>query len=397
MTKQLTIVFVFLFAFSAFSQNTFVEGYYIDNSNQKTNCLIKNEDWLNNPTEFKYKTDLNSEVKTLTINKVKEFGILNVSKYERHIVDIDRSSKKTGEMDNNKNPVFKNEQLFLKVLIEGKANLYYYEDQSLVRFFFNKDLGEVKQLVSKHYLIDAHNWAVNKEFRRQLWITLTCESISMNSLKKIDYRKSDLVQFFIKYNECHNSKFVYYQKKNKNKNAFNLNIRPGIRSSSLVLVDPNGRQIDFGKNLTSFRLGLEAEFIFGFNNNKWAFLLEPTYHQFNSDIQTASFTQKRIEINFGLRHYMYLKNKDVKLFMNASVFYVNSFNAELTERNNSFSTPIDDSMNMALGIGCKYKKRLSLEFRYLPRGSFFIYDSGDEANWNPSFQSLSIVFGYSIF
>jgi hypothetical protein len=219
----------------------------------------------------------------------------------------------------------------------------------------------------------------------------------MNSLKKVNYEKSDLMRFFIKYKECSNVEFINYQQKKKNKDSFSLNIRSGIRNSSLILFDPNDRKTDFGKNLTSFRLGLEAEFILGFNNNKWAFLLEPIYHQFSSDTQTASFMEKRIEVNLGLRHYMYIKNKDVKLFMNASAFYVNSFNAELTERNNSFSTPIDDSLNMAFGIGCKYKERFSLEFRYLPRRNFYLVYSGDEANWYTKSQSLSIVFGYSIF
>jgi hypothetical protein len=94
---------------------------------------------------------------------------------------------------------------------------------------------------------------------------------------------------------------------------------------------------------------------------------------------------------------MYLKNKDVKLFMNASAVYANSFNSELTKRNNLFSIPIDDSLNMVLGVGSKYKDRFSLEFRYSPRRNFYIIDSGNEVNWHPSFQSLSIVLGYSIF
>lgn len=42
-------------------------------------------------------------------------------------------------------------------------------------------------------------------------------------------------------------------------------------------------EIKFSKGLTSFRFGLEAEFVMGFNNNKWAFLLEPTYQQFESE------------------------------------------------------------------------------------------------------------------
>ena len=396
MVKQFTVFLALILTIKSFSQNTFVEGYFIDNSNKKTTCLIKNEDWLNNPTEFKYKTTENSKHKTLTIKSVKEFGFLNSFKYIRSTVDIDRSSKVHDELGYNKNPTFIKEKLFLKVLVEGKATLYSYVDKDLIRYFFNKDLAEVKQLIYKDYLIDEDNWTTNKQFQRQLWIALKCESISMNSLRKIRYRKSDLVQFFIKYNECSNSEFVNYQKEKTNKDLFNLTIRPGLRSSSLILVNPNGRQIDFGKNLNSFRLGLEAEFIFGFNNNKWAFLFEPTYHQFSSDIQTSSFNQKRIEVNVGLRHYMFLKKKDVKLYANASIIYVNNFNNQLTERGNSFSIEMHDNLKMALALGCKYKDKFSLELRYLPSTNFLLNDSGENL-WYTSLQSLSIVLGYSIF
>ncbi len=397
MAKKFITFFAIILTLNAFSQNTFIKGYFINNSNEKTYCLIKNVDWLNNPTEFKYKNNVDSEVKTVTINEVKEFGALNTFKYERHAVDIDRSGKVTDELDYNKNPVFNKEKLFLKLLIEGKANLYSYEDKGLVRYFFNKDNAEVKQLVFKSYLTnDGHTTANNNEFRRQLWIALQCESISMKSLKTIDYRKSDLLKFFIKYNECSNAEFVNYQQKKKNKNTFNLSIRPGIRSSSLVLNNPNGTQFDFGNNLTSFRLGLEAEFILGFNNNKWTLLLEPTYHQFDADTQDGSISQESLEVNFGLRHYMYLKKKDVKFFVNALIFYETNFNTQLNLQSRiPFSTEVDNSFNIALGIGCKYKERFSIELRYLPTRNTLTNLS--EETWFTDVQSLSIVLGYSIF
>ena len=273
----------------------------------------------------------------------------------------------------------------MKTLIEGKANLYYYEDRGLVRFFFSENNTEVKQLVSKNYLTnDGHTVSKNNEFRQQLLIALKCESISTKNFKKINYRKSDLVNFFIKYHECSNSEFINYQQKKKNKDVFNLNLRPGIRSSSFILYTPSNRIIDFGNNLTSFRLGLEAEFILGFNNNKWALLLEPTYHQFNSDIQTAS-----------IRHYMYLNKKDVKFFVNALIFYNMNFNSQIKLGSSPFSPEVDNTFSRALGIGCKYKESFSLELRYLPSRNTLT--NFGEASWSSNFESLSIVLGYSIF
>jgi len=395
MNKQLILIFLLILSLNVFSQSTFVKGYFINNSNEKINCLIKNVDWLNNPTEFKYRINENSENKILTINSVKEFGVLNTFKYERHTVDIDRSGKLADELDYNKNPVFNREKIFLKVLIEGEANLYYYEDQGLVRYFFSKNIAEVKQLISKHYLTNVHQAKINNQFRRQLWNTLKCESISMNSLKKVRYRKSDLVKFFIKYNKCSNSDFVNYQKKQENKDLVNLTLRPGLRSSSLNLYAPNGNRINSVKGLTSFRLGLEAEFILEFNNNKWALLLEPIYHQFNSDREASSLNQKSLEVNFGLRHYMYLKNKEVKLFVNALSYYTINFNTQLTVGRSLIPLEVDNSLNMALGIGCKYKERFSIELRHLPTRNTLANFS--ELTWFTGFQSLSIVLGYSIF
>ena len=84
----------------------------MDSTNQKTDCLIKNLDWKNNPTEFEYKLQADSEVKKATIATIKEFGIFNSSKYVRRSVDLDRSRGTLGDMNSSRNPIFNKEQLF---------------------------------------------------------------------------------------------------------------------------------------------------------------------------------------------------------------------------------------------------------------------------------------------
>ncbi|MBC8882755.1 hypothetical protein H9X57_03255 [Flavobacterium piscinae] len=92
----------------------------------------------NNPTEFEFKYNENEESQIISINNAKEFVVDGKSKYIRAKVDIDRSSSITKDLSNNKLPVFKNETLFLKNIVEGKANLFLYEDNNLVRFFFHR-------------------------------------------------------------------------------------------------------------------------------------------------------------------------------------------------------------------------------------------------------------------
>lgn len=138
MKKQILLLLITILSSHSYSQISFQEGYFINNSDQKVDCIIKNVDWKNNPTEFEYKLAENSEVQKATIKMVKEFGIYNVSKHIRYSVMIDRSSNIITRMSKVRDGVFKEEELFLKVLIEGKANLYFFKDDIITRFFIAK-------------------------------------------------------------------------------------------------------------------------------------------------------------------------------------------------------------------------------------------------------------------
>lgn len=413
MKKIPALILVLFFGINGYSQNSFMKGYYIDNSNHKIDCFIENIDWLNNPTEFTCKITESSNQKTLSIHNVKEFGILNTSKYVRHNVDIDRSSSRIDELDYNNNPVLNNEVLFLKVLIEGKANLFFYEDHGLFRYFFNINQDDVKQLVYKEYLNDEDQISKNNAFRGQLWNTLklqtlNCESISMDDVAELIHRESELIKFFIKYNDCVKSEYVNYKKKKDKKGLFNLTLRPGIRTSSLIVDGPVREQFNFDKGLTTYRLGLESEFILGFNNNKWAIILEPTYQEFESETMivsnkttdeklVANVDYKSLETQFGLRYYMFI-NKNLRLFTNALATYDYRFNSSVkvtreSNGNNFFSAKMQSGMSVALGVGGKFKDRYSFELRYLPNRNIL----NSQGNWITKYKSLSFVLGYSMF
>ncbi|WP_227740356.1 hypothetical protein [Salegentibacter sp. BLCTC] len=117
MKKQALFLLFTILSLNCFSQITFEKGYYIDETNQRLNCLIRNVDWRNNPNKFEYKLSEEAEIKTASLNSVKEFAIKGVSKYVRSEVEIDRSSKNINKLSTEKNPVFQKETLFLKVLV----------------------------------------------------------------------------------------------------------------------------------------------------------------------------------------------------------------------------------------------------------------------------------------
>lgn len=406
--KQIRITgLLILIAIQYYSQIVFEKGYFINESNQEIACLIKNKDWKNNPTQFEYKITQDSNIQKADIGNVKEFGINGISKYIRATVQIDLSGNKINKMSIEKNPVFQEKELFLRILIEGKASLLFYEKGNLKRYFYNLNDSEIQQLVYKPYLID-NKIGKNNHFRQQLFLNLKCQVITRNDVEHLVYYKKDLERFFIKYNECSSADYINYDSKQK-KDLFNLSIRPGLNYSNLTIRNLNsylwGTKLSNKHNL---RIGLEAEMILPFNKNKWAIIIEPTYQYFNSEkhktisnstttaILVSKVDYKSIELPMGLRHYLYLKN-DSKIFANIS--YIYDFNknssAKFSKDNGSVISTLEigSNVNLALGIGFKYKERYALEFRYLTNRELL----GDYLVWNSNYSTFSIIFGYSLF
>ncbi|MDB4334750.1 porin family protein [bacterium] len=397
MKTRLLLLLAIIFSINCYSQISFEKGYYIDNSNQKVDCLIKNMDRKNNPTDFVYKLTEDSDKIKANIKTVKEFGIYNVSKYERHAVKIDRSSNDISEMSNVRKPVFIEEELFLKVLMQGEACLYEYADGNLQRFFYSKDGYKVEQLVFKEYLNADKDIAKNNTYKQQLWTDLKCATFKISKVENLVYRRNKLINFFVEYNECNNQEFTNFGQKQK-RNLFNLSIRPGINRSSLSI--KNSAQPDYSvdfDNEIGFRFGIEAEIIMRFNRNKWALLIEPTYQYYKSKkkltsrVNLAKADYKSIELPIGVRHYFFL-NEDSKLFINGLLILDYSYNS-IIDYFPGEDFEIGTRFNFAYGLGYKYNDRYSLELRY---------QTGREIldNYLPlrsDYKTLSVIFGYSLF
>ena len=409
MKKQLLCLLTIILCLNCYSQIRFEKGYYLDNSNQKTECLILNIDWKNNPTEFEYKLSENSKSEKTTLKTVKEFSIYNISKYIRSTVNIDRSSENSEDLSKERNPIFKEEELFLKVLVEGKSNLYEYTEGNLIRYFYTKENSKIEQLVFKSYTTTESEIVKNNQYRQQLWNDLKCPNINLSRIESIDYTKKDLVRFFTEYSECNNSSLTNFESKQK-QDLFNLTLRPRLNSSSLSIENnnsfSNNKGADFGNNL-GFGFGIEAEYILPFNKNKWAIAIEPLYQKFKSEKTTiasnvtggiiiAKVDFSSIEVPVSVRHYFFLNNSS-KIFANISYTFDFKLNSSLdfkrADNSNYSSLEIKARNFFSIGMGYKLKDKYSIEIRYQPSGGIL----EEYQNWNSDFKSVSIIFGYSFF
>ena len=387
------------------SQIVFENGYFINESGQRTECLVKNLDWRNNPVAFEYKVSQDETIHAASVSNIKEFGVYDALKYIRATVRIDRSGDRVNNMNSDRNPNFQEEQLFLKVLVEGKASLFYYNEENLTRFFYKLNDSEISQLVYKRFLLNG-NVTQNNLFRQQLLLDMECQGITLRDVESLHYDRKDLERIFIKYNEATDSGYLYYQPAEKKK-LFNLTVRPGLSNSSLAIQNSmtDSRDTDFG-NKTNLRIGVEAEFILPFNKNRWSILIEPTYQYFRAEkreevtnveggIRDTKVDYQSIDFPVGVRYYIHMGDR--------SVIYANvSFLLGFTKHSTIDFRRIDGSLynsltlepgkNIALGVGYKPGNRHSLEFRYHTNRqllSNFYY-------WDSPYTTISLIYGYSL-
>lgn len=408
MKKSLLTLFILFSIVKCYSQVVFENGYFIDNDGKKTECQIKNLDWVKTPSEFEYRFSDNDEVRKETIQSVKEFGVTNYSKHIRCNVAIDSSSNNLDHLSNLRTALYSNKVVFLKALVEGKANLYAFESNDLIRYFYSVENSNIEQLVYKLYKnsdsktdISDTQIAENNQFRQQLINHLTCQTISKNEIEIINYNENDLIKLFVKYNQCENSQFVNYKTKTK-KDLFNLTFRPRVNYNALTIdyQIAGFKTIEF-ENTTNLGFGIEAEFILSFNKNKWAVIIEPTYQYYKTEKQiTGNYSLKKIEVDYksvafpiGIRHYMFL-NKNSKLFVNGSInvdFPIKSL--IIFDDYKQYALEIGQSNNLGFGFGYKFKDKLSLELRILTSRSFAKFTDA----WSSDYNQTSFIFGYSIF
>jgi len=379
-----------LIAVNSFGQIKFESGYFIDKNDQRVECLIKNVDWKDNPTEFEYQLTTDSDKEKGTLPNIKEFGINGFSRYVRAETKIDISPADIDNLSKERNPVWEKQLMFLKVLVEGKATLYYYEKDALIRFFYSVSDTAIKQLIYKEYYTSDNQVAENFKFREQLWIDVRCADATMSSVENIRFNRTELERYFKKFNASDGNKAVVYDN-NKKRDSFHLRFTPGLNYSwaSVTNVDNTSSKVDFNDQI-NFRIGFEAEVRLPFNKNKWGIMFDPSYQYFNSSGQNGSFkvdiNYQSIEFPLGLRHYFFL-NDNLNVFINA--LWIPGYSIVFNSKMNDLD--IGTRISYAFGGGIGYKK-LSAEMRYCTNRDLL----NGYISLDSDYRRLSLILGFRI-
>lgn len=408
MKHQITILLLLLVTSLSFAQIKYEEGYIIDNGGNRIDCFIKNLDWSNNPTEFLYKKGSNSsEILTGDINTIKEFGIGDYIKFQRFNIDVDMSSNAASKMSNTYEPEFERKQMYLKLLVEGDANLYSYQDNNIYRFFYSTNNQEVSQLIYKKYKLNNTQISINDSYKKQLYDNLKCSSLGLEDTRSLRYSKKNLVAFFDAYNNCTSNSSTIYEDVNS-KGRFNARLKAGYFNSALkVDFDPrtlaqDAISIDYGGK-GGVRVAAEIEYILPFNRNKWSVFLEPGYqsNSYSETVEVGGATLERfqevsvdyeyVDVLLGLRHYMYINDKS-RLFVNGAFTFVFDLTdqVELSDNTANIDIDVNSTANFNFGLGYEFNKRYSVEVRVATNRNIV----RDFTIITSDYNSYGIVLGY---
>lgn len=402
MRKKIALSTFLLYTLFLGAQISFDPGYFIDNQTKRQECLIENKDWKNNPTSFRYKTSEEGSIQEIHIRDLQEFGINSASRYIVYRGGVNWSSNNPSTISSTNEITLEQDTVALKVLVEGKATLYYLEKRAMKNLFFRVDNNPIEPLLYKIYDIGDHLLRTNNQYKEQLntALNLSKGEIGIERIGGLTYEEKSLVDLFIDYNRLNGIESKLYTPQKKGKD-FHLNFRPGLQRSTIFIKNNAIPSTLFDINWeekTTLRLGLEAEYIMPFYRNKLSLLLEPTYQSYQSSSKDFFQTESRIdyrsiELGLGGRYYTFLSKRS-KIFLNVVGIFdfpINS-QSELIAPNLP-PLPLASSITLAFGGGYCFANKISVEIRHRLDKNLFQVSGKLESDYT----ALSLIFGYTIF
>lgn len=303
----------------------------------------------------------------IEISSAKEFAVGNL-KYIRADVKVDTSAQKLDVLNFNKDPEWASKKVFLKVLAEGKGNLYSLQGDKLL-FFYSTDVVAIEQLIYRTFYklgkAGERTLQYNNFFKQQLTGAVNCKNESTLRIMELEYKTDDLVKYFDSFNVCHG--YVIEKKKSTRTSNF-FGITLGMEAGRAAFSGANGYHQKYARKYSP-RFGVTYEHVFPFNNGTWAFAMEVAYQSYEIK-PTISYSS--LEIPIGVRYNFFLGEK-FKVFGNALLTFDKPIKGEVIDGLRTASTWGNFQVTAAPQLGFGFARgRLSIECRQLFKRTFYL-------------------------
>ncbi|OEK04960.1 hypothetical protein [Roseivirga misakiensis] len=401
------------------AQSEFLPGSITKSNGQTEEVTIKTAGWKNNPYFITYKSADSDKIITGKLEDIAAFEVYGKAKYVRADVAFDRSSDLQGQLSTVRDPLWENETLFLKVLVESETPLFLHKTNKTMRFYYQNGTNTYEPLVFKKFL-SGQRVQRNRAYRKQIQDNFSC-GYDLEGLRKVDYEIKDMVSLFVSLNECQNQEVKVMQSEGAKGStvwAFQAgpNVLSGTMTKSIIAAggtQPESYATDIDSKL-ALRIGIEGEYMLPQSVNKWAMFFGASYTGFQASgrwndvlyfsnltfqrgFQRWEATVSSINFKIGMRRYVQLNDKS-RLFL--SFGWQPGLNLDL----NSSATIslIDDNIlttgaqldaqevsNFIIGLGGQFEN-LMLELRYNTKRQVF----NESILYDLEYQGFSIILGY---
>lgn len=230
--RRLTLsILLIAVAVSVFSQDNYQPGRIVTHQGDTLSGEINYQLWSFNPTSIQFKSNAGG-VTTYHPKDIKGF-LLSDAQYRSYKVSYDSSSKKVQHLTSVQIATYKEETLFLKVLMLSRYNLFELMDEGERIHYFIADGDKIEELVNHPFKVERNGAKVgiaeNRIFVRQLRQYVSpCKSLAIN--ENMPYRRKNLQEVITEFANCsgYTGPSGVMESKAKMKIAFGLTAGVGL-------------------------------------------------------------------------------------------------------------------------------------------------------------------------
>jgi hypothetical protein len=369
----LTALLVGVMIQNLWGQTTLRSGYIVKTEGDTLKGFIRDLEWTVNPSQVEYQTSKEGTPQVFTANEIRAFYTSRPILFESHNFRYDAGEQKTNALTYSREPEeWKEEKLFLQVLVKGGISLYRLDDvNGRIHYFIQENTGDVVELLNRKYLVNTNSINQVREFegwkQQLLNLSASCESAS-KSIQAARYMDSSLKKIIENLNACRGEsvKNIVSVQSERKPSRFGIMVQPFFDYTEISNARTTFEEINFGFGI-SYEIfsRKKPERISYYNELKYKMIAQTgvatNNNPVNFDFQTINLINM-IRFNTpGKAAFFWNLGTNISYRMNMTVQYENG--SDLPGNYES-----DLQLGIAGGIGSRFlnKEKLkgTIELRY---------------------------------
>ena len=407
-----------LFVLQVSAQNTFEKGYYIDSKGLKVDGYLRvdNIEAINsNGGQIEFRSEPTGPIAKIAPEQMTEFGVEGKLKFQKKRVALDDIDLYNLRLSQFSDFELKPATVFLNVIVEGAASLYYYPSTTGDKYFVSVQgkQPEITQLLYKKYLSAGNFENENAAFRQQLFNLVKTEDQTIKDYLSLPYKRKELTDIISAYNQSlHSPSLVFNEQKNA-KTKVRYVMIAGVYNSKLSVFDFEHDPDPESK----INAGLSAELEFLMPSRKSALFLRVEYEKVKINLHSRySISNNTYQINgnyafdysalnfiVGPRIYFNESSKLHKIYLDlGGLLFIN--NGSLTDSSTltnsagevfpykSEKFEVKNGFCLTAGLGYLFNSKFGVDFRVDTSKNLALFSV--EKQHKTKFERIGINFRY---